>query len=269
LTAVTLAYSAVFAADESNSVSVRKIVITGTGDSADLLQLLAGAYEAGHPNTKVEIPESIGSTAGIKAVIAGKADLARTARDLKETEKNAGIKQIVFARTPIVFTIRWDTNGIDNITTQQILGIYKGEINNWQQLGAAPGKIYPLTRESGDSSLSVLHKTIPGFADINSPAAKVMYLTPEAVAAMLEHKQTFAFLPLSAIINTKLKTLKVDGIEPSSQNVVGGKYKYVVPLGIAYKEQPEGPAKEFIDFLFSDEAKKIISSTGAVPVKAD
>jgi phosphate transport system substrate-binding protein len=269
VTMIGLMCSAVFAAPEANDVSVNKIVITGTGDSAELLQLLASAFEAKHPGAKIEIPESIGSTAGIKAVIAGKADLARIARGLKDVEKNAGMNHIVFAKTPVVFAIRWDTNGIDNITTQQILGIYKGEIKNWEQLGAKPGKIYPLTRESGDSSLSVLHKTLPGFADANSSAAKVMYLTPEAVAAMLEHKQTICYLPLSAIINTQLKTLKVDGVEPSSENVISGEYKHVIPLGIAYKQQPEGLAKEFINFLYSDEAKKIISSTGAVPVKAE
>jgi phosphate transport system substrate-binding protein len=266
---IILMCSAVFGVSDANSTSVNKITITGTGDSAELLQSLANAFEAKHSGTKIEIPESIGSTAGIKAVIAGKADLARTARGLKDAEKQAGMTQVIFAKTPIVFVVRWDTNGIDNITTQQILGIYKGEIKNWEQLGVKPGKIYPLTREPGDSSLSVLCKTMPGFADVNNPAAKVMYLTPEAVAAMLEHGQTISFLPLSAIIHTKLKVLKIDGIEPSSEKVLNGKYKHIIPLGIAYKGQPTGLAKEFIDFLYSKDAAEIIRSIGAVPVKAE
>ncbi len=269
LTAVILICSAALGASDTNSVSANKITITGTGDSAELFSAIAAAFEAKHIGTKIELPESVGSTAGIKAVIAGNADLARTARKLKDTEKQAGLTQVIFAKTPVVFTIRWDTNGIDNITTQQILGIYKGEIKNWSQLGVKPGKIYPLTREPGDSSLKVLCKTLPGFADVNSPAAKVMFLTPEAVAAMLEHKQTICFLPLSAIINTKLKVLKVDGIEPSNEKVINGEYKHVILLGIAYKGHPKGLAKEFIDFLYSDDAAEIIRSTGVVPVKAE
>ncbi|MCE5339685.1 MAG: substrate-binding domain-containing protein [Planctomycetaceae bacterium] len=269
LAAVILICSAAFGASDANSASTNKITITGTGDSAELLRTLATAFEAKHSGTKIKIPESIGSTAGIKAVIADKADLARTARELKDAEKYAGVTQVVFAKTPIVFVVRWDTNDINNITTQQIFSIYKGEIKNWSQLGVKPGKIYPLTREAGDSALSVLGKTLPGFADVNSPAAKVMYLTPEAVSAMLDHKQTIGFLPLSAVINTKLKILKVDGIEPSSENVLNGEYKHVIPLGIACKGQPAGLAKEFIDFLYSEDAAEIVRSTGAVPVKAE
>ena len=55
------------------------LVIPGTGDSQELLQELARAFEHSHPGAKIEIPESIGSSGGIKNVIAGKAVLARVA----------------------------------------------------------------------------------------------------------------------------------------------------------------------------------------------
>ncbi|HBG27038.1 MAG: hypothetical protein A2Y10_04465 [Planctomycetes bacterium GWF2_41_51] len=252
-------------ANEPNNLN--KIIISGTGDSFELFQNLAEAFEAKYSGCKIEIPESVGSTAGIKAVIGGKADIARVARPLKDNEKAAGLTEQVFANTPVVFAVRPDTNGIDNITTEQVLGIYKGEIKDWSQLGATAGKIYPLTREQGDSALRILVENMAGFADINSPAGKVMYLTPEAVATMLEHKQTICYLPLSAVVNTELKVLKIDGVEPTNKKVLSGEYKYLIPLGVVCKGEPKGLVKKFIDFLYSSDAGKIIMSMGAVPVQ--
>jgi phosphate transport system substrate-binding protein len=250
-----------------NTSSLPKVVISGTGDSYELLQAIAKAMMAKVSGVQIELPESIGSTAGIKAVVAGKANLARVARPLKEQEKELGLTQQLFANTPVVFAVNPDINGIDNITTEQILGIYSGKITDWSRLGVKPGKIYPLTREQGDSSLRILNEMLPGFADVNNPNAKVMYLTPETVATLQGHKQTIGFVPLSATVNTNLKVLKINGIEPSIEKVLSGEYKYLIPLGVVYKGQPQGFTKEFIDFLYSEDAKKIIKTMGAVPVK--
>jgi phosphate transport system substrate-binding protein len=253
-------------ANEPKTNSVQKIIITGTGDSYDLLRALAKAMMEKNGGGRIVLPESIGSAAGIKAVIAGKADMARIARPLKDSEKELGLVSEVFAHTPVVFAVNPDVNGIDNITTEQILGIYSGKITNWSELGAQEGKIYPLIREQGDSALRVLNEMLPGFADVNNPYAKVVYLTPEAVDTLQEHKHTIGFVPLSAVINTNLKVLKLNGIEPSNEKVLNGEYKLLIPLGIACKGQPQGLSKKFIDFLYSEDAKKIIKIMGAVPV---
>ena len=231
------------AGKDSNTVAGQKIVVSGSGDNQDLLFAAAKAMMGKNSGIQIEVPDSIGSAGGIKVLIAGKADLARVARPLKDSEKALGLTQQVFARTPVVFAVHPDVNGIDNITTEQIIGVYSGKITDWSQLGAKPGKIYPLTREQGDSALRILNEMLPGFADVNSLNTKVMYLTPEMVAALREHKQTIGFVPLSAVVNTGLKVLKINGVEPSIKNVLSGEYKFLIPLGIAYKGQPPCPAK--------------------------
>jgi phosphate transport system substrate-binding protein len=111
-------------------------------------------------------------------------------------------------------------------------------------------------------------KMLPGFADVNTADnAKVMYLTPETVAALQEHKQTICYVPLSAVAKTNLKILKINGIEPSAKNVLSGEYKYFTSLGVVYKGRPQGFTKEFINFLYSKDAQKIITEMGAVPAK--
>lgn len=45
-----------------------------------------------------------------------------------------------------------------------------------------------------------------------------------------------------------------------------GKYKCLIPLGLAYKGQPKGLIREFIDFIYNKDAEGIMDKTGAVPV---
>lgn len=267
VTLVLLISLAAVWASEPNDSSVSKIIVGGTGDSQELMRALAKALMEKLGSGVIEVPNSVGSNGGIKAVSDGQIDLARVARPLKEDEKKLGLTYQLFAKSPVVFVVNPSVADINNITTEQLIGIYSGEIRDWNQLGIQAGKIYPITRESGDSSLLVMEEKLPEFAKIKTSIAKVIYLTPEAVAALTGHKGTIGFVPLSMAVGTKLKILKINGIYPSSENVINGKYEMVIPFAIVYKEQPKGLAKSFVDFLYSEDGQKIINEMGAVPAR--
>ncbi|MBU0946729.1 MAG: substrate-binding domain-containing protein [Proteobacteria bacterium] len=245
--------------------SGQKIIVGGTGDSQHLLSEIAKALEERLGGGEIEVPESIGSGGGIRAVAAGKIDLARVARPLKENETKLGLTYKCFAKSPVVFVIHPSVTGIEDLKSEDIIGIYSGKINVWGQLGGQDQKIYAITREVGDSCRIVLNKRIPGFKDITEPTAKVIYNTPEAVATLIRHKKTIGFLPMPMTIGKDLKILTVDGVYPSAENIRSGRYKLVVPFGIVYKGELKGLAQRFVNFLSSTEGKRLIAEYGAVP----
>jgi len=55
------------------------VVVCGTGDSQSLLRRLATEFERKNPGIKIEVPESIGSSGGIKATAKGECDIGRVA----------------------------------------------------------------------------------------------------------------------------------------------------------------------------------------------
>jgi phosphate transport system substrate-binding protein len=253
--------------NEPNTGVSARIVISGTGDSQELMRALAEAFMKKHSGCEVEVPNSIGSSKGIATVANGKIDLARVARILKEDEKKLGLTYQLFARSPVVFAVHPSVADINNITSEQIVGIYSGKITDWSQLGGKAGKIYPIARETGDSSLLVLNEKLPGFADVNNLAAKMVYLTPEAVAVLTGHERTIGYVPLPAAMGTHLRVLKVNGVYPSIENIRNGKYNLVASFGIVYKGKPKELAQRFIDFLYSEEGQKIITAMGAMPAR--
>lgn len=245
--------------------SGQKIIVGGTGDSQKLLRKVAGALQEKIGSNTIVIPDTIGSTGGIKALIAGKIDLARVARPLKTEEKSRGLNYLLFARAPVVFVVHPSVSDLNDITSENLSGIYQGEITDWKQLGSIRHKIYPVARESRNSSYKIIKKNFPDFR-VNRETTKTLYNNTETLQALESNPYTIGFMPLNDTIGTNLRVLKFNGIKASDENVRSGKYPLAMPLGIVYKNKPTGLAKIFIDFLYSPEGQKVITEFGAIPI---
>src|ERR1044072_1840829 len=103
--------------------------VVGTGDGIDLLRALGSAYMTEHPETNVIVPPSIGSGGGIAAVNAEKEVLARIARPLSDSEKDAGLVATPVFRLPSAFFVNRAV-GVSGLTSAQLADIYRGKIDN-------------------------------------------------------------------------------------------------------------------------------------------
>lgn len=248
----------------SSAFAANTLVVSGTGDSQTLLRSIAVLFEEKYPGNSVKVPESIGSGGGIKALLANKIDLARTARALKKNERNK-LVEFGFAKSPIVFVTNQSVVGVNNINTEQLLDIYKNKIKNWQVLNGPDHKIYIINREDNDSSRKVLNKFISGFEDIQSHA-KVIDSTPKTVSTLEKYDYTLGYLPFSEVKNSNLKSIKLDNIEANSNTIKDGKYPLVNTFYLVSNPKSNKLAKKFLKFLYTPAVKKIIASHGLVPL---
>jgi len=241
------------------------LTIEGTGDSQELLRELAKAYEKKYPNDFIIIPNSVGSSGGIKKLMASQCELSRVARPLNQKEEEKGLKNIIFGYSPIVFVINGDTKDT-TLLEKNIIDIFQGDLTNWDEIAniGLTGKIYIVNREEGDSSRNVLDKNILDFKKIEKPAGTTAFYNQEAVRILTKNKNTIGYLAIVNTKNTNLKIVKFNGISPTLENIKNGKYKLVTPLGLVYKGKLNRLAKDFIIFLKSKEAKKIMYNYGVV-----
>jgi phosphate transport system substrate-binding protein len=243
-----------------------RIVISGSGDSEDLLRAMAFAFEKANPGARIVIAKSIGSDGGIRAVERGAADLGRIARLVTEKDRKFSLNHVVFAYSPVVFICNPNVSKVDNLTYTQIVGIYSGRITSWSQLGGERRPIYVANREEGDSSRAAIEETVPGFNEITSFAGEVIKSTPENIGIVEKYKDTIGYGPLSMVKGRRLRVLKVEGISPSLRNVQSGKYSLFIPFSLVWKGRLRGLAKGFVDFIFSPQGQKITAESGAAPV---
>lgn len=177
----------------SKPVMAEDLAIVGTGSGMSILQSVADAFNSENPGTTVLVPKSIGSGGGVKAVGTDKNLLGRIARNIKDREKHYGLTYAFFSKIPVVFFVNKSV-GINNLTPQEICGIYSGKITNWKDVGGKNAGIRVIRREDGDSSLSVLLKSFPGFSDITITAkSKTTYSDSETIDLGASKADTIAF----------------------------------------------------------------------------
>ena len=70
------------------------------------------------------------------------------------------------------------------------------------------------------------------------------------------------------VYNQNLDTLfafKVDGVEPSEENILNGSYKIQRPVLFVINRPLDGAEKAFVDYIFSDTGRGIVVENGYIP----
>jgi len=84
--------------------------------------------------------------------------------------------------------------------------------------------------------------------------------------AVADTKGAISYLALSYVDDT-VKALKYEGVEPTAQNIIDGKYPIWSYEHMYTKGEPTGAAKAFLDFMMSDEVQKgPLTKLGFIPV---
>lgn len=110
-----------------------KIVVAGSSSVTPVMEKLKEAYAAVNPNVEIEVQQS-DSTTGMQSAIDGLCDIGMASRELKDSETEAGLTATVIAQDGIAVIVN-NESGIDELTSDQVKGIYTGEILDWEDLG--------------------------------------------------------------------------------------------------------------------------------------
>lgn len=106
-----------------------KIVVAGSSSVTPVMQKLLEAYQKVNTGAKIELQES-DSTTGMTAAIDGTCDIGMASRELKDSEKSAGLTNQVIALDGIAVIVN-NKNSASNITSEQVKAIFTGETTDW------------------------------------------------------------------------------------------------------------------------------------------
>ena len=108
------------------------LTVAGSTSVTPLMEKMVEKYKELNPDANIEI-QSIGSSAGIEAVIDGAADIAMASRELKDEEKDKLAVEVI-ATDGIAVIVNKDSL-LEDLTIDQLKEIFKGEITNTSKLG--------------------------------------------------------------------------------------------------------------------------------------
>ncbi len=111
--------------------SAGDIQIAGSSSAAPLVQTLAEEYMQINPNANITV-KATDSSRGLTAAIRGDCDLAMSSRSLKDYESELLSTQAI-ASDAIAVAVNAD-NPLDNLSMDQLTGIYDGQYKQWTDL---------------------------------------------------------------------------------------------------------------------------------------
>lgn len=103
--------------------------------------------------------------------------------------------------------------------------------------------------------------------DMTTLDAIVQNSTNGVMQTVAKDTNAIGYISLGSL-NESVKALKIDGAEASEENISNGSYKLQRPFNLAYKESElDDLAKDFLAYVSSSDAQKIVTDLGYVPLK--
>ncbi|MCM8792498.1 MAG: PstS family phosphate ABC transporter substrate-binding protein [Candidatus Omnitrophica bacterium] len=247
----------------------KKVVIAGSTTVLPIAQKAAEIFM----NNKGEADISVrggGSGVGIASLIDGTCDIADSSRPIKDTELD---KAVANGRSPKAHVIAMDgicvvvhpNNPIVELTKKQIKDIYTGKISNWKQVGGPDQKIVVVSRDTASGTFEAFGELVLKGERVRADA--LMQASNQAVVSTVSKTPAAIGYVGLGYLTSSVKAVEVDGVKPSKENVLTGKYPIARPLFMYTDGNPKGLVKEFIDFILSQEGQKLVEEQGFVGLK--
>lgn len=238
--------------------------MAGSTSMEKLANAVAEAFMEKYPGVSVTA-EFTGSSAGIESLEGGSVDIGNSSRSLKDEEKAAGCVENIVAIDGIAVVLD-PANTVTDLTQDQLVQIYKGEVTNWKDLGGSDEPIVVVGREAGSGTRGAFEELL-GLEDA-CQYANELDSTGAVIAKVASTPGAIGYASLDAVDDTIIAA-KLNGVEPTEENIKAGSYILSRPFVMATMGEVSAqsePVQALFDYLKSDEGKQLIQSVGLITV---
>lgn len=131
------------------------------------------------------------------------------------------------------------------------------------------GSIIVVSREEGSGTRGAFVELIgvedDNGNDITTLDAIIHSSTGNAMTEVSNTPNAIGYISLGSL-NSTVKAIDVDGVEPNMDNILSGEYTVARPFNIATNGEPTGLTADFIGFIMSAEGQSIVESEGLIPL---
>jgi phosphate transport system substrate-binding protein len=188
-------------------------------------------------------------------------------RALAPTE-TADLTSYVLARDGVCIIVN-SANPIAELSEADIVGIYRGEIRQWKQVGGPEAAITVVNKAEGRSTLELfLHHFKLTNKDIRADA--VIGENEQAIKTVIGNPNAIAYVSVGTAEYDRehgapIKLLPLNGVAASLDNVAKGTFPLSRPLNLVTRRDLRPEAKLLLDYARSAESHAVIREQSFVP----
>ena len=238
------------------------IKLAGSTSMEKLCEAMSESFMEKNPGVTVTV-EYTGSGAGLESLAAGSVDIGNASRGLKDEEKASGeVENIVAIDGIAVITNK--SCSIKDVTSKDLAKIYTGEITDWAELGGEEQPIIVIGREAGSGTRDAFEELL----EVKDRCAYAQELdsTGAVLAKVAATPGAIGYVSLDVVDDT-VSGLKIDGVEPTEEEILAGNYMLQRPFVMATKGEISGQnelVQAWFNYINSDDGKEVIKKAGLI-----
>lgn len=189
-----------------------------------------------------------------------------------------------FANTEFIFTPIGDEafvffthkdNPVDSLTIEQVKAIYSGQITNWKEVGGKNVPIKAYQRNQGSGSQSMMERFMDKTLLMEAPKEQVQDLMSGIIDRVTDYQNrnsaigySYRYYLTGIMANPDVKVLKINGVEPTNENVRNGSYPIRTPIyAVTYEGNPNENVDILIDWVLGPQGQELLEKSGYVGLK--
>lgn len=249
--------------EDENGIMIKKLVFTGSTSMSKVCDALGETFTQKNTDVLVEKSDT-GSGAAIKSIVSGTADIGNLSRNLIKEEISENIQAVQIATDGIAIIVN-KNNQIGGLNLENAGKIFTKNVVNWIEFGGSDSRITVIGREEASGTREGFEKAlkIEGKSRYDAEYSE----SGDIISKVANDINAIGYVSLFSV-SGNVRALKIDGVEPTAQNIISKRYKIQRPFIQTFIRNTENNVVfEWFNFLKTDEAKKVIESQGLVPAE--
>jgi phosphate transport system substrate-binding protein len=237
------------------SISCATGSITAAGSTAlqPLVDKAGKDYVAACSGAQIQV-QGGGSGTGLTQVSQGAVQIGNsdvTAESKLQPADASALKDHIVAKQGWIVVVNPDVTGVTNLTSAQSVDIWTGKVTNWSAVGGPNEPIVLILRPDSSGTRSTYKKLVLGgkqeatgqalTEDSNGAVVTAVKGTPGAISVI-----GFAYFKQN---EGQVTGLKLDGVDPTVDNMKNGTYKLAADGHMYTKGEPDGLTKSFLEYV--------------------
>ncbi len=254
----------------NHAMGAGKLHIEGSTTVGPIADGFAEVFKAMYPDVTITVNKS-GSGTGAAALMDSRCDIATMSRFMKEQEfKDAVAKGVL----PVAHVVAMDgvcivvhpSNPLSALTTEQARDIYLGKIKSWNQLGGPDVPIVAISRDTSSGTYETFESFIMKGQKMDS-SVEYVSTNPQAFARVKNTVGAVGYVGFG-FVQAGVKAVTLNGVKPSRETILSGKYPASRPLFMFTNGYPElgSMAHKFVTFHLTEKGQEVVENKGFVPV---
>jgi phosphate transport system substrate-binding protein len=205
-----------------------------------------------------------GSQYAVDTLMMGKIEIGMVSRELTLQEKNS-VSYVTIGYDTLAFIVNSD-NPLGNISKEDLIEIYKGDIKNWKKFNSKDEKIHLISKQLDRGTLDVFEKYTGLFHPKNPKNSdKTKMIDASAWEAGANNDmmiwvggipQSIGYISLgSAVAISKhglpIKILELQNVKPSKESVINQTYPIRRELNLVFLKENKD-AEKFVRWMLEE-----------------